>query len=208
TSGTTPGMPTPQAHVADNDLAVGRLVEAISKSRFWPKTAIFIVEDDPQNGWDHVDGHRSTCLVLSPYTRRGKTVSEFYNQTSVLHTIRRILGVEPMNQMDALAPVMSTCFSDRPDLTPYKARTELVALDQLTPAKEKLSAQARFWAEKSEQFDFREPDFDNPEDEDMMNRILWFACKGNEEYPIEWVGAHGKGLEALRLRLASKSGSK
>src|SRR5262249_770280 len=102
---------------------------------------------------------------------------------------------------EALAPVMSTCFSDRPNLTPYTARKELVALDQLTPSKEKLSAQARIWAEKSLELDFTDPD---NADEDTLNRILWFAGKGDEEYPIEWVGAHGKGLERLRLRLASK----
>ena len=201
TSGTTPGMPTPNAMVADNDLAVGRIVEAISRSKFWPKTAIFVIEDDPQNGWDHVDGHRSPCLVLSPYTRRGKTISEFYNQTSVLHTIESILGVPPMNQLDAMAPVMTKCFADRPDLTPYQVRKELVALDQLTPPKEKLSAQARIWAEKSLELDFTDAD---AADEDTLNRILWFACKGDEPYPAEWVGAHGKGLGALKLHLAGK----
>src|SRR5262249_52754967 len=122
----------------------------------------------------------------------------------VLHTMARILGVAPMNQMDALAPVMTKCFSARPDLTPYTARKELVALDQLTPPKEKLSAQARFWAEKSERFDFREADFDNAEDEETRSRLLWFGGRGDEPYPIDWAGAHGKGLEALRLRLASK----
>src|SRR5207248_10742079 len=120
TSGTTPGLPTPRAQVADNDLALGRVVEAISHSRFWPKTCIFVIEDDPQDGFDHVDGHRSLCLVISPYTHRGKVISRFYNQTSVLHTMERILGLPPMNQMDALAPLMTECFMDRPDLTPYK----------------------------------------------------------------------------------------
>src|SRR5690606_27439176 len=73
-SGTSPGFPTPRAHVADNDLALGRIVEGITRSRFWPKTCIFVVEDDPQDGFDHVDGHRSLCLVVSPYTRRGAVV--------------------------------------------------------------------------------------------------------------------------------------
>jgi hypothetical protein len=79
-------------------------------------------KDDPQDGWDHVDGHRSLCLVLSPYTKRGQVVSQFYNQTSVLHTMDLILGVPPMNQMDALAPVMTACFMDKPNLRPYKSR--------------------------------------------------------------------------------------
>ena len=124
-------MPTPRAHMADNDLALGRLVEAISKSKFWPKTCIFVIEDDPQDGFDHVDGHRSLCLVASPYTRRKAVVSRFYNQTSVLHTMERILGLPPMNQMDALAPVMDACFTDRPDPTPYTARPATVPLDEL-----------------------------------------------------------------------------
>ena len=93
TSGTRPGNPTPRAQVADNDLAVGRIVERISQSRFWPKTCIFVIEDDPQNGFDHVDGHRSLCLVVSPYTKRGAVVSKFYNQTSVLHTMSRMFGI-------------------------------------------------------------------------------------------------------------------
>jgi YVTN family beta-propeller protein len=201
TSGTDPGQPTPRAHVADNDLAVGRVVEAISKSKFWPKTCIFIIEDDPQDGWDHVDGHRSTCLVLSPYTRRGKVVSQFYNQTSVLHTMERILGVPPMNQMDALAPVMTACFTAKPDLTPYQTLPATVKLDELNPPLKKLKGRARIWAEKSMALDFSKPD---AAEEDTLNRILWFAAKGEEEYPAAYAGAHGRGLRALKLRLAAQ----
>src|SRR5262249_23725481 len=149
TSGTTPDMPTPRAHVADNDLAVGRLVEIISRSKFWPKTCIFIIEDDPQDGWDHVDGHRSVCLVISPYTKPGQVISCFYNQTSVVHTMERILGVPPMNQLDALAPVMDACFTGKGDFTPYRARPANVPLDELNPPKKKLRGQALHWAEKS-----------------------------------------------------------
>jgi YVTN family beta-propeller protein len=201
TSGTTEDMPTPRAHVADNDLAVGRLVEAISRSKFWPKTCIFIIEDDPQDGWDHVDGHRSVCLVLSPYTKRGQVISRFYNQTSVVHTMERILGVPPMNQLDALAPVMDACFKPTPDLTPYRARPATVPLDEVNPPAKKLTGRARAWAEKSMTLDFSKPDM---ADEDTLNRILWFAAKGDEEYPAAFAGAHGRGLAALRLRLASK----
>jgi len=201
TSGTTPDMPTPRAHVADNDFAVGRLVEAISRSKFWPKTCIFIIEDDPQDGWDHVDGHRSICFVLSPYTRRGQVISRFYNQTSVVHTMERILGSLPMNQLDALAPVMDACFFAKGDFTPYLARPAAVAFDELNPPKEKLKGNARIWAEKSMALDFSKPDL---ADEDTLNRILWFAAKGAEEYPAQFAGAHGRGLAARRLRLASK----
>ena len=92
TAGMSAAFPTPRAMVADNDLAVGRLVEAISHSRYWAKTVIFVNEDDPQDGWDHVDGHRSFCLVVGPYVKRRAVVSQFYNQLSVLHTMSASWG--------------------------------------------------------------------------------------------------------------------
>ena len=107
TSGTQPGLPTPEAVVADNDLALGRIVEAVSHSKFWPETCIFVVEDDPQNGFDHVDGHRTVALVISPYTRREVVDSTNYNQTSMVRTIELMLGLPPMNQFDASATAMS-----------------------------------------------------------------------------------------------------
>ncbi|MCS7310537.1 MAG: beta-propeller fold lactonase family protein [Armatimonadetes bacterium] len=199
TSGTQPGMPTPRAHVADNDLALGRIVEGISKSRFWQKTCIFVIEDDPQDGFDHVDGHRSVCLVISPYTKRGAVVSEFYNQSSVLHTICRILGVPPMNQMVAMAPVMTACFTDTPDFTPYTALPNRVPLDELNPPLSALTPQQRHWAEASLRLPLEKPD---RADEDLLNRILWHAVKGvDAPYPAEFAGAHGKGLAARGLVL-------
>ena len=199
TSGTGEGNPTPRALVADNDLAVGRIVEAVSKSKFWPKTVFFINEDDPQDGWDHVDGHRSTCLVVSPYSRRGAVVSEFYNQASVIHTIERIFGIAPANQRYAMAPVMSTCFSDTPDITPFAALPPGVSLTEMNPKKQSLGPVGRYFAELSEQQDFDRVDAAS---EDDLNRILWFAAKGETPYPIEFVGAHGRGLAELGLRLA------
>ncbi len=191
-SGTSPGMPTPRAHVADNDLAVGRLVEAVSNSRFWPKTCLFILEDDPQDGFDHVDGHRSICLVASPYTKRGETVSSFYNQTSVLHTIARILGVPPLNQMDALMPVMADCFTDMPDFTPYAALENRIPLDELNPALAELEGDARRWAEISMGMNFAQVDAC---DEDTLNRVIWHSVKGvDAPYPVALAGAHGSGL--------------
>ena len=199
TSGTQPGMPTPRAHVADNDLALGRIVEAISKSKFWAKTCIFVIEDDPQDGFDHVDGHRSLCLVISPYTKRGAVVSEFYNQSSVLHTICRILGVPPMNQMVAMAPVMTACFTDNPDLTPYQALPNRVPLDELNPPLSSLTPQQRHWAEASLRLPLEKPDL---AEEDLLNRILWHAVRGvDAPYPSEFAGAHGKGLAARGLVL-------
>src|ERR1700722_1569379 len=128
TSGTSPGAPTPRAQVADNDLAVGRIVEAISKSKWWPETCIFVNEDDPQDGYDHVDGHRSLCLVVSPYTRRHSVVHTAYNQTSALHTMERILGLQPMNQFDAASPTMDACFTSKADTTPYTCISNRIPL--------------------------------------------------------------------------------
>lgn len=198
-SGTQPGMPTPAAHMADNDLALGRLVEAISRSKFWAKTVIFVIEDDPQNGFDHVDGHRSLCLVISPYTKRREVISDFYNQTSVLHTMQRILGVPAMNQLDGSAPLMTTCFTHKPDFTPYKARSVKTPLDQLNPPLKGLKGAARHWAEKSLAENLSQPD---AVDEDTWNRILWFAVKGEASYPSALAGAHGTGLRGRKLRLA------
>lgn len=199
TSGTQPGMPTPRAHVADNDLALGRIVEGISKSRFWAKTCILVMEDDPQDGFDHVDGHRSVCLVISPYTRRGAIVSEFYNQTSVLHTITRILGVPPMNQMVAMSPVMTACFTEKPDFTPYTALPNRVPLDELNPPLESLGKWEQYWALRSIHLPLHKPDLCN---EDLLNRILWHAVRGvDTPYPEEFAGAHGKGLAARGLVL-------
>lgn len=202
TSGTQPGMPTPRAHVADNDLALGRIVEGISKSKFWQKTCIFVIEDDPQDGFDHVDGHRSLCLVISPYTKRGAVVSEFYNQSSVLHTICRILGVPPMNQMVAMSPVMTACFTEKPDFTSYTALSNRIPLDELNPPLNALSPQQRHWAEASLRLPLEKPDC---ADEDLLNRILWHAVKGvDASYPAEFAGAHGKGLSARGLVLAAE----
>ena len=100
--------------MADNDLAFGQVVEALSHSRFWPETCLFAIEDDPQAGWDHVSGYRTTCYVVSPYTKRRQTISTQYNQTSLMRTIELILGLPPMNQLDATATPMTDCFTGRP----------------------------------------------------------------------------------------------
>src|SRR5438128_6735032 len=101
TAGTRVRKPTPRAYVADNDLALGQVVEAVSKSKFWKDTAIFVVQDDPQAGFDHIDGHRTVALAISPYTRRHTVDSTNYNQTSMIRTMELILGLPPMNQIDA-----------------------------------------------------------------------------------------------------------
>jgi len=198
TSGTRPGNPTPRAQVADNDLAVGRIVEAISNSQFWPKTCIFVIEDDPQNGFDHVDGHRSLCLVVSPYTKRGAVVSRFYNQTSVLHTMERMLGIPPMNQMDALSPLMTHCFTAKPNFKPYTCLPNNIPLDEMNKPTAQLQGAELYWAEKSLEQSLEEVD---QADEDTMNRIIWHSVKGvDAPYPAHLAGAHGKGLKALGLK--------
>ena len=205
TSGTAAGKPTPNSLVADNDLALGSVIEAISHSRYWPKTCIFVIEDDPQNGFDHVDGHRSLCLVISPYTKRGEVVSDFYNQGSVVHTIERILGVPAHNQMYALSPVMSTCFADKPNLAPYTCRPNQTPLGELNPPESALNAAEQLWAARSAELPLGVPD---AADEDLLNRILWHAAKGvDAPYPANLAGAHGTGLAALNLRLADPTGA-
>jgi hypothetical protein len=112
-------MPTPKAMVAENDLAVGKLIEHISHSPIWGESAVFILEDDAQNGPDHVDAHRSTAYVASPYVKRNTRVSTLYSTTSMLRTIELILGLPPMSQYDAAATPMWECFTASPDLTPF-----------------------------------------------------------------------------------------
>ena len=136
TSGTRFGSPTPEAQVADNDLALGQIVDAVSHSRFWTNTCIFAVEDDPQTGWDHVSGYRTTAYVASPYTKRGVTISTQYNQTSLLRTMELMLGLPPMNQMDATATPMFDCFTNTPDFTAFDAVTNNVPLDEMNPRAE------------------------------------------------------------------------
>ena len=133
TSGTDPGSPTPAAQVADNDLAFGQIVEAVSHSPYWKDTCIIACEDDPQAGWDHVSGYRTTAYVISAYTKRHAVVSVNYNQTSLLRTMELMLGLPPMNQMDATATPLTACFTDQPDFTPYDCVTNNVPLDLMNP---------------------------------------------------------------------------
>jgi DNA-binding beta-propeller fold protein YncE len=185
TSGANPGAPTPAASVADNDLAFGRIVEALSHSRFWKEMAIFGIEDDPQGGWDHVSGYRTTAYVISPFVKRHAVVSTQYNTTSIIRTIEQILGLPVMNQFDASATPMFDCFTAMPDYTPYDAVPNLIPLDQMNPAPAVVvDTQLRRDALASARMNFREVDR-CPEDE--LNRILWRAMKGTQiPYP-EWA---------------------
>ena len=192
----TGGSPPAQAQVADNDLALGRVVEAVTQSAFASNTVIFVIEDDPQSGLDHVDGHRSLCLVISPYTKRAQTVSTFYNQAGVLHTLEQILGLPPMNQQDAMAPLMFDCFTNTPNFTTYTALPNNINL--VSGGSAQLSSKALYYAKKVRRMDFSKPDHI---DEDTFNRYLWHSVKGNARYPAEFAGPHGKGLKRLGLVL-------
>ena len=186
TSGTRPGRPTPEAAVADNDLALGQIVDAISHSKFWKETCIFVTEDDPQAGLDHVDGHRTVGYVISPYTKRGKVISTYYSQINMVRTIENILGLPPMNQLDLNADPMLDCFTNKPDYTPYNAVKNNIPLDQLNPDLEQLNrvgGAQLYWAKKS-----LEQDLDDVDriDEEIFNRIIWHAVKGYDRpYPAD-----------------------
>jgi YVTN family beta-propeller protein len=185
TSGTSEGAPTPGATVADNDLAFGRIVEALSHSPFWREMAILAIEDDPQNGFDHVSGYRTTAYVASPYAKRGQVVSTQYNTTSLLRTIEQILGLPPMNQFDASALPMWDAFTDTPDLTPFVAVPARVPLDQMNPAARALADPVtRRDALASAGMNFRQVD---KAPEDALNRILWRAMRGAREPYPEWA---------------------
>ncbi len=185
TSGTSKGCPTPRACAADNDLAFGRIVEALSKSKFWPEMAIFGIEDDPQAGWDHVSGYRTTCYVASPFARRGAVISTQYNTTSVLRTMEQMLGIPPMNVFDASAEPMFDCFQETPDFTPFAALPANIALDEMNPQPVAIAdPQLRRDAELSATFNFAEID---RAPEDALNRILWRAMRGTEVPYPEWA---------------------
>jgi hypothetical protein len=185
TSGTSAGCPTPAACVADNDLAFGRIVDALSHSRFWPQMAIFAIEDDPQAGWDHISGYRTTAYCISPFARRGATVSTYYNTTSMLRTIEQILGLPPMNIFDASATPMFDCFTDTADLTPFQQAANNVPLDQMNGSPQSIRDPIlRADAIASAEMNFRQVD---RAPEDALNRILWRAMKGSHAPYPEWA---------------------
>ncbi len=173
TTGTVPGYPTPAAQVADNDLATGRIVDAISHSKFWKSTAIFIVEDDSQNGVDHVDGHRNVLLVASPYARRGAVIHDYYSQANVTRTVEQILGLPPMNQIDLAAQPMDDVFTDKPDFTPYTFHANRIPLDTMNATlKQAKSPIQREWIRWSGRQDFSRPDMLSFE---AFNRLTWYS---------------------------------
>ncbi len=185
TGGTREGLPTPRAMGADNDVSLGRIVEAVSKSRFWKNTVIFVTEDDSQAGWDHVSAYRTVGMVISPYTKTGAVIHTNYNQPSMVRTIEQILGIPPMNVMDATAMPMFDCFAQEADLTPYIAMDNQIPLDEMNPKISSLKGTALHYALKSMESQF---DGIDSGDDDLFNRILWFAMKGKEKYPKRYSG--------------------
>jgi YVTN family beta-propeller protein len=177
TVGTQSGKHTPIACVASNDLGIGKIVEACSKSRFWKQMAIFIIEDDAQNGPDHVDAHRTVGLVVSPYVRHGTVDSTFYSTCSFLRTMELILGLPPMSQYDAAATPLYASFTSKPDTTPYVCLPETVDMDAV-------NTKATYGAAASLAMDLSEPDHLTIQDEDTLNRVLWHDVKGPDvPYP-------------------------
>jgi YVTN family beta-propeller protein len=178
TEGLAARKPTPQFYVADNDYAVGLLVEAVSKSAYWKDTAIVMVEDDAQDGPDHVDAHRSVALLVSAYNRPGALIHEFHNTVSLIRTIEMLLGIPAMNQLDATATPMNV-FRSEADLRPYQAILPDVALDNLTnpPARDAATA---YWMRKTEEQDLTHADMADPF---VLNQIIWFSVRPERPMP-------------------------
>jgi hypothetical protein len=147
--------------------------------------AIFVIEDDPQAGWDHVSGYRTVAFCASPYAKRGAVVSTQYNTTSIIRTIEQILGMPPMNQFDASATPMFDCFTDEPDFSAYDALPSNIALDEMNPESTAISDPVlRTDAVVSSKLDFREVD---KAPEDVLNRILWRSNRGSQVPYPEWA---------------------
>jgi phospholipase C len=185
TEGMNPGFPTPRAMVADNDLALGRVVEAVTNSPQWKETAIFVMEDDAQAGPDHVDGHRTVCLAISPYTRRGYLDSSMYTQVSVLRSIELMLGLDPMTKFDATAIPFTACFTDTPDTTPYRSVPNRIPLDEMNRPLRALKGKELYWAKQSMSLDWSGVD---TAEWNVLNRVVWFSVHGDKPYPDRRAG--------------------
>jgi phospholipase C len=173
THGFSAGANTPQAMVANNDWAIGQLVDAVSHSKFWKETAIFIIQDDAQAGPDHVDAHRTVGYVASPYARRGQVDHTMYTTSSMLRTMELILGLPPMSEYDAKATPMHNAFTTTPDFAPYSVIAPLIDVNAKNPARTAL-------ARRSAKLNFARVDRVDP---DTFNRLLWDGLKPGVPYP-------------------------
>ncbi|HDO26647.1 MAG TPA: phosphoesterase, partial [Bacteroidetes bacterium] len=185
TAGTSSKHPTPRAMVADNDYALGQIVEAVSKSKFWKNTVIFVTEDDSQQGWDHVSAYRTVCMVISPYTKKAAVISTDYNQTSMIRTMEQILGLPPMNIEDATAKPMFDLFTNQADFTPYVALKNQIPLDEMNPSPSALKGKEKDYARASEMMAQQGIDAG---DDDLFNRIIWSSVKKGKPYPEKFAG--------------------
>jgi DNA-binding beta-propeller fold protein YncE len=187
THGASAGKPTPFAHMADNDLALGRMIEALSKTRFWPSTAVFVLEDDAQNGPDHVDSHRSVLLVVSPWARAGAH-HRFVNTTDVIATMEALLGLDALSPYDHYGRPLREIWRTEPDARPYVALTPSTPLTDRNPER-------GTGALESKKLDLR---YEDIAEEDLFNRILWYTIKGpSAPYPGP---ARMSAAEVLRFR--------
>lgn len=173
TMGTATGALTPQAYVAQNDYSLGEIVDTVSHSKDWKDTAIFVIEDDSQNGLDHVDAHRTEALVISPYTQTGKVDSTFYDTASMLKTIEMILGMKPMTQFDAEATPMLNAFTSKPNFAPYNVVQPTYDVNTKNGQNAPMAAVANkmIWSVA------------DANNDNQFNKILWAATKGNTPYP-------------------------
>jgi hypothetical protein len=180
TSGTKPGLPTPRAAVADNDLALGRIVDEVSHSIFWPETLILVIEDDSQLGLDHVDGHRTTAYCISPYTKRGTVISEVYNHTSLLRTMGLVLGLPAMNRFDRTATSMHACFTQERNDQPFTHLENRIPLDELNPPLTSLKGSAKQNALACLKLDWSDVDRANAT---VLARAVWAVDRPTTPFP-------------------------
>lgn len=186
TAAMTAGFSTVKACLADNDLAVGQIVDGLTHSKFWPHMLILVVEDDAQSGVDHVDGHRTVALAISPYIRRGAVDSTFYSQTSLAKTIEQILGLPPMSLFDLIANDMRNSFQTKPDYAPYTSETPRQSIYEVNPEVKALRGAARRAAIASAKMNFLIPD---AAPEEMVNRMIWASVRGwTVPYPANKKG--------------------
>jgi hypothetical protein len=184
----TGGPPTVDAEQADNDLAIGRIIDTISHSNVWPTSAIFIEEDDAQNGVDHVDGHRSPGYIVSPYAvQYGPTDHTYYTQVNMTRTIEQILGLKPLNQFDLIASPMATDFTNTPNFAPWTHLPNQVPLDlgvtaSLLPANNLEYA----WREAKKKMFAGKTNKPDSEDPYTLNHLIWYEATGfKRPYPGE-----------------------
>jgi DNA-binding beta-propeller fold protein YncE len=183
--GMDPAYPQPKSMMADNDLALGRVVEAVSRSPQWKDTCIFVIEDDAQSGPDHVDGHRTVYMVVSPYNKRHTVDHAMYTTVNMLKSIEMMLGLKPMNRFDTLAKPIDTCFQDKPDLTPYYVHPNRIALDLPNPGRRvaTMSKEDAYWTKLSLSLDWSHPDGPNPY---WLNRVIWYSMHKGTPYPTSF----------------------